>query len=247
MPCDKSVVALVATGTIAVLSGCAHSERFATKPQPRAGVVDQSTAVESRKPALGKGVRGQKVAMSIVRGEARGGYLVEGVDVGEIARLYLVNAFQSSPNYVIANRSSLKEAAVERQVQAASGTGSSSAGTVTGADYLVRATVTQIERQIRADGTAKEWRFVIGGSKKERQKQGAVEVMVEVVDVGTTDTVHTTRGIGLLDEVELQQGASAIVIQSEAGTFRRVTVSDAVRAACWQAAEDVDRYFANNK
>lgn len=245
MRCGELIEALVAVGLIAWLSGCTQSERFATKPQPRVGLVDQSTALQSRQPSLGKEVRNQKLAMAIVRGEARGGYLVEGVDAGEIARLHLTNAFQSSPNYVVANRSVLKEAAAERQLQSTNSSESFASGTLTSADYIVRVTVTQIERQIRADGSSMEWRFLVGGSTKDRQRQGAVEVMVEVVDVQTTNTVYTARGIGLLDEIEQEQDSRAIFVRSEKGNFRRVTVSDAVRAACFQAAEEIDRYFAS--
>ncbi len=226
------------------LAGCARLEAPSTKPHARAGLVDQSSAIEHQKASLDGKVWGKQIVLAIVRGEARGGYLVEGVDPGEIARLHLAQVLRSSPNYVIASRNALREVAAERQIQAASARGRDM-GSISSAEFIVRVTVTQIERQIRADGTSMEWKFVIGGSERERDRQGAVEVMAEVVEVATARTVYTARGVGLLDEVERQTGTNGLVVRAESGTFRRVTVNDAVRAACIQAAEDIDQFFSS--
>jgi hypothetical protein len=167
--------------------------------------------------------------------DARGQLLTESIDPGRIAAQSCRECFVGSSNYVVINREMQSDVAAEQSRGSAAATAPS--------DFLVVLTVGMVEREIRADGSTGEWRFVIGIEDTQRQRQGAVEVFAEVISIRDNRTRYSKRAYGLLDEIEQTKGGHWMLGSKQESTTSKTTLSDGIREASRELAREIDAFF----
>ena len=175
--------------------------------------------------------------------DARGGFLVEGVDTARIAEQNCKEWFVCSgdydhpgrSNYWVLNREYMKQVAEE------AGPGGSQ---VPGANFEVRLSVGLVERDLRSDGSKSEYKLVVfGGSDLDRQRQGAVEVRATVIDCITQRELYAETSYGDLMEIERGKGMWHYFGGGESSTRIRTSLPDAIRAATHELAGSLDAFF----
>ena len=164
-----------------------------------------------------------------------------GGDYGEIARMDLNEFFANSPNYIVANRSLNRQATAEIKLRQTAG--NQALITPVTPKFILKATVMEVEREIKSDGTKTAWQYVITASSAKAQRQGAVEVMVEVVDLDTLRTLFVTRCTSLLYDTTKETSVGLLLISNANKSSIRVPEADAIRCACQEAAQKAHAYL----
>jgi hypothetical protein len=167
--------------------------------------------------------------------DATGGH-DEGGNYAEIARTDLNEIFANCENYVVANRSVNRQASAERKL------GQTTAAPVA-PKFIIKATVLEVQREIKSDGTATSWEYMISAESAKARRQGAVEVLVEVVGVDTLTTLFATRAYALLYDESKESSLGLLVLSHATKSTKHVPERQAIRTACEQAAVKVHTYF----
>lgn len=177
--------------------------------------------------------------------DATGGYGAGG-NYAEIARTDLNEIFSNCKNYVVANRSVNHEASAELKLRESISNQKPGATPVT-PQFMIKATVMQVERETKSDGTKTQWQALISAESAKAQRQGAVEVIIEVVKLDTLTSVFATRSYALLYDMTKESSVSLVVISGAQKSTKRVPERQAIRTACQDAGMKVHKYFTSLK
>jgi len=155
----------------------------------------------------------------------------------EATRSQLTRLLVQTENFTLASRSATAEAQAEWALVANDaanpGTVPVSPG-VTVPQYLLKATIVQVERNIRGSGEDREWTLYWAARSSEQRREGAVAIEVEVVDLATLQTLY---------DVKTSSGGYFLGIGGGSTDTVRVPESQAIRAACEAAVRDIHAYF----
>jgi len=190
--------------------------------------------------AVDPGVRPVEIVIAN-SSDASGGYGAGG-NYAEIARTDLNEIFSNCGNYVVANRSVNRQASAELKLRESTSNQPSSAKPVT-PQFIIKATVMQVEREIKSDGTKTAWQALISAESAKAQRQGAVEVLVEVVGLENLTTLFATRSYALLYDTTKESSLGLPIISTARKSTIRVPERQAIRTACQDAAVKVHKYF----
>src|SRR5437868_2927944 len=127
----------------------------------------------------------------------------------EVVRGQMTELLGGCGNFVVANRSLSAEAQADWLLAAKGAANPSTvvkSSGITMPQYLIKVTVTQVEREIRANGARGEWGLFITATRDRERREGAVELVLEVVDLATMETRHAIRAHGLLYDEKKSSG-----------------------------------------
>jgi len=175
--------------------------------------------------------------------DASGGYGAGG-NYAEIARTDLNEIFANCENYIVANRSVNRQASAELKLRESTSSQQPAASPVA-PQFIIKATVMQVEREIKSDGTKTAWNYLIMAESAKAQRQGAVEVLVEIVGLDKLTTLFATRSYALLYDTTKESSVGLAVVSTAHRSTTRVPERQAIRSACQDAATKVHKYFAS--
>ncbi len=173
--------------------------------------------------------------------DVSGGYGAGG-NYAEIARTDLNEIFANCENYIVANRSVNRQASAELKLRESTSARKSAAVPVA-PQFIIKATVMQVERETKSDGTKTSWQYLISAESAKAQRQGAVEVLVEVVAVDRLTTLFATRSYALLYDTTKESSVGLPIISTANKSSKRVPERQAIRTACQDAATKMHAYF----
>jgi hypothetical protein len=237
---------LLVAGLAVLFTGCAS-----LPPVDQASssdLLDLSRPLQGEKFRLSEKAKAKRVSISIANSSDAASGLGESSSYGEIARNDLVEIFANCDNYVLASRSVNRQAAAETKLRESNATRQNVPGgsvlPVT-PDYIIKATVMQVERAIKSDGTKTAWQYVISGEISQARRQGAVEVMVEITKIDNLSTVFVDRAYALLYDETKEMSGSLVVLSGAKKSSKRVPERQAIRTACQEAAMKMHQYFGS--
>jgi hypothetical protein len=173
--------------------------------------------------------------------DVTGGYGAGG-NYAEIARTDLNEIFSNCENYIVANRSVNRQASAELKLRESTSPQQSATAPAT-PQFIIKATVMQVERETKSDGTKTAWQYLITAESAKAQRQGAVEVLVEVVGLDKLTTVFATRSYALLYDQTKESSLGLPVMSAAKKSTKRVPERQAIRTACQDGAAKVHTYF----
>lgn len=169
-------------------------------------------------------------------------------EFARVTRSELTDLFSRSPNFQVASRSAVAETRAEWDLVAHGAADPTTVPASSGIvlpQYLLKATVTQVDRNIIGKGgdmILPTGPVTIGLSGERRE--GGVVIQMEVIDLATSVVVFTARGNGrLMDSRRSARGLFQGIGGGQSRTTR-VPESQAIREACEGIMREVHGYFS---
>jgi len=163
-------------------------------------------------------------------------------------RAELTDVLTQFRNFRVLNRSVSREAQAEWQLAAKGAANRAQVPSSVGMsfpDYIIKPTLAYVERNIRSNSGSGEWSVVVSITGQHQQSQGAVELILELIDVRTLETVTTVRAHGLLYDKSQQGGLSTGFLGGAQSESIDVPEAEAIREAAIQGSEELFRYLRN--
>ena len=241
----RSGPGLLMAAALMWLTGCASMSVPVTHPD----VVDLSTNLPSRQFTIPLDLTMPKVRLALAQVSCAVAITGRKSEFEEVVRGQMTELLSGVENFVLVNRAVSAEAQAEWQLAAK---GAANPATVikspgaTMPEYLIKVTVTQVEREIRSNGARGEWGLLITATRERERREGAIELMLEAVDLATMETRHVLRAHGLLYDEKKSSGTLILGIGDAKTEATRVPESQAIRAACEQAVRQLHERFRSN-
>lgn len=235
------IQAVLGMGGLLLLTGC---QLPSVEKTPADALLGLSRPLETREFRLAVEPGMKPVELVIANSsDATGGYGAGG-NYAELVRSDLNEIFSNCRNYIVANRSVNRQASAELKLRESSARLQSGITPVT-PQFIVKATVMQVERETTSEGTKTAWQYLLSAESAKAQRQGAVEVMVEIVSVDTLTTLFSTRSYALLYDQTKESSGSLVLLSGASKSTKRVPERQAIRTACEDAAVKLHKHFTS--
>lgn len=165
-----------------------------------------------------------------------------GQGYNEAVRAQLTQVLSQYRNFRVLDRSVTKEAQAEWQLAAKNAANPKEIPKTEGfsfPNYIVKPTITYVEREIRSDGTQGQWSIAVTLNTEANNTEGAVELVMEVVDVKTLESIITVRSHGLLYDHQRQGSINFGILGGGSSQSVKVPEAQAIRAAEIQGSQQI--------
>ena len=106
-------------------------------------------------------------------------------------------------------------------------------------EFLIKVGVSQVSRSISGKGKASDWQISINTHEEEETRQGAVQLIVEVIDIATSTNIAAYRVTGLLSDTTKSNSGNILGIGFGSSSFERIPENQAIRDACEDATSQI--------